>query len=103
MIRRPPRSTLFPYTTLFRSSRTVSGSTSALTAIRRAELCPGFLVRDHPCDLAAIGFTDQGALGQVLLALGLLGGKNVALKSLGPLDLACGRLLKSLGCAFVCF
>src|SRR3712207_7079555 len=25
MIRRPPRSTLFPYTTLFRSSRVVSG------------------------------------------------------------------------------
>src|SRR3712207_8715867 len=28
MIRRPPRSTLFPYTTLFRSMRTVSGSRS---------------------------------------------------------------------------
>src|SRR5260370_15747184 len=26
MIRRPPRSTLFPYTTLFRSSRTTRGS-----------------------------------------------------------------------------
>src|SRR5256886_6724235 len=25
MIRRPPRSTLFPYTTLFRSTRTLSG------------------------------------------------------------------------------
>src|ERR1017187_9794415 len=31
MIRRPPRSTLFPYTTLFRSSRTIgANSTSAL-------------------------------------------------------------------------
>src|ERR1039458_10714488 len=29
MIRRPPRSTLFPYTTLFRSERCVSGNVSA--------------------------------------------------------------------------
>src|SRR5258707_11617783 len=28
MIRRPPRSTLFPYTTLFRSSITMNGGTS---------------------------------------------------------------------------
>src|SRR3712207_7866043 len=28
MIRRPPRSTLFPYTTLFRSSRSVGGQSS---------------------------------------------------------------------------
>src|SRR3712207_7365723 len=31
MIRRPPRSTLFPYTTLFRSSATSGGSASAKT------------------------------------------------------------------------
>src|SRR5256885_14779822 len=30
MIRRPPRSTLFPYTTLFRSGQTSSGASSAL-------------------------------------------------------------------------
>src|SRR3989442_7062890 len=29
MIRRPPRSTLFPYTTLFRSTRSKRGSTGA--------------------------------------------------------------------------
>src|SRR5256885_16863050 len=29
MIRRPPRSTLFPYTTLFRSSRQVAGKSGA--------------------------------------------------------------------------
>src|SRR5258707_9379842 len=34
MIRRPPRSTLFPYTTLFRSSDAFN--TAALTAIRGA-------------------------------------------------------------------
>src|ERR1041385_4196213 len=39
MIRRPPRSTLFPYTTLFRSGRMAE----AITALQRAvELKPGF-------------------------------------------------------------
>src|SRR3712207_7267424 len=32
MIRRPPRSTLFPYTTLFRSTRSVSASAAAASA-----------------------------------------------------------------------
>src|SRR5205809_5113915 len=32
MIRRPPRSTLFPYTTLFRSGREETGETSARVA-----------------------------------------------------------------------
>src|SRR5437588_2298642 len=34
MIRRPPRSTLFPYTTLFRSQVSVAGSTSHLLGLR---------------------------------------------------------------------
>src|SRR3712207_9230776 len=33
MIRRPPRSTLFPYTTLFRSARTVSFNVENATAL----------------------------------------------------------------------
>src|SRR2546422_4648616 len=32
MIRRPPRSTLFPYTTLFRSSRRILGNAAAAIA-----------------------------------------------------------------------
>src|SRR5256885_5508564 len=36
MIRRPPRSTLFPYTTLFRSARTRRRSASAPPAARTA-------------------------------------------------------------------
>src|SRR5687767_15342830 len=36
MIRRPPRSTLFPYTTLFRSARSTSTSKSASRYPRRA-------------------------------------------------------------------
>src|SRR3712207_8981965 len=45
MIRRPPRSTLFPYTTLFRSRRTRSGrrapwrSAAAAPAARRGGPC----------------------------------------------------------------
>src|SRR2546429_5957741 len=36
MIRRPPRSTLFPYTTLFRSSRGLGGVRSAAAGLRSA-------------------------------------------------------------------
>src|SRR3712207_6988416 len=45
MIRRPPRSTLFPYTTLFRSRRwrrsRVAVQTSALASSARGRLGPG--------------------------------------------------------------
>src|SRR2546429_4469281 len=46
MIRRPPRSTLFPYTTLFRSYRKSERS--------RIDLIPGCLIRERingPCQL----------------------------------------------------
>src|SRR5258708_24951093 len=44
MIRRPPRSTLFPYTTLFRSQRGLGGFRAA--AVRRsAALLTGLLVK----------------------------------------------------------
>src|SRR3712207_8537275 len=49
MIRRPPRSTLFPYTTLFRSS---------ITAIRTAAvsgLATRLLAREDARDLAILG------------------------------------------------
>src|SRR3989442_9460015 len=39
MIRRPPRSTLFPYTTLFRSSRRLPGD-RRLTILRRSSSAP---------------------------------------------------------------
>src|SRR3712207_9053427 len=38
MIRRPPRSTLFPYTTLFRSARTAEAVTRALVGRTVAEV-----------------------------------------------------------------
>src|SRR2546425_3992532 len=48
MIRRPPRSTLFPYTTLFRSRK--FGVRSAMPAVRAERLCPNatFMPPDFP-------------------------------------------------------
>src|SRR2546430_8837925 len=54
MIRRPPRSTLFPYTTLFRSAR--------LAADARGELPPAFAVLRKRQIIAA---SIAGALGLI--------------------------------------
>src|SRR2546425_8189940 len=50
MIRRPPRSTLFPYTTLFRS---LAGEWQALFREHPAQRFPVLLlvVRDHPVEV----------------------------------------------------
>src|SRR3712207_8896304 len=42
MIRRPPRSTLFPYTTLFRSVFTPIDASAVLTSPRVTDFTPGF-------------------------------------------------------------
>src|SRR5258707_6773998 len=41
MIRRPPRSTLFPYTTLFRSARRFGGAVTLISASSRSSDSPG--------------------------------------------------------------
>src|SRR5436190_18444926 len=41
MIRRPPRSTLFPYTTLFRSYRIVRADREVRWVLDRGQLVPG--------------------------------------------------------------
>src|SRR5690625_6362380 len=43
LLRRPPRSTLFPYTTLFRSMLSDPGRLKMLVALREGELCVGDL------------------------------------------------------------
>src|SRR5947208_12507131 len=52
MIRRPPRSTLFPYTTLFRSRRRSAGLTRRVDGVRE-------LVGDYRC-AATAGPRDAG-------------------------------------------
>src|SRR2546422_6899691 len=49
MIRRPPRSTLFPYTTLFRSCRH-----DVRSGLDGEELVPAFLVRKLRRDVSAV-------------------------------------------------
>src|SRR6266542_6433927 len=87
MIRRPPRSTLFPYTTLFRSARRafeiiacsslrlVSRTSPALIFSQVAQAC----ARCH-CSAAAATFSDRPALRVVDFTTLFI--------SLGPL--ACG-------------
>src|SRR5437764_7677301 len=50
MIRRPPRSTLFPYTTLFRSFRTSSMRSTTATSAFRARLSQPGAVREATRD-----------------------------------------------------
>lgn len=50
-----------------------------------------------------IGVAYQGASTQLTLPLRVLRGKDVALESLGPFDLAGPGLFEPFGCAFVCF
>src|SRR2546425_7343966 len=55
MIRRPPRSTLFPYTTLFRSPRRAPGSVSSMSSLISEELRTAVAHRaDHLCEYCLI-------------------------------------------------
>src|SRR3712207_7970136 len=70
MIRRPPRSTLFPYTTLFRSDRPglplgemSAAQKDAATALLRTGLSPG-------------GFTKAETIRQLELVLRAMEGSN---------------------------
>src|SRR2546426_11244709 len=60
MIRRPPRSTLFPYTTLFRSVIEISGSLFCADEINSQQ--PWMLVGDRlvPPDAAELAFVRFG-------------------------------------------
>src|SRR5436190_17240832 len=51
MIRRPPRSTLFPYTTLFRSSTTLPASCEPKCWWRSTSIPPAFRSEEHTSEL----------------------------------------------------
>src|SRR5947209_3110589 len=65
MIRRPPRSTLFPYTTLFRSSPLSSDTIRALS--RRVPVRFRLLPREETFDADFIAMADQLKVGARLL------------------------------------
>src|SRR5438445_13598607 len=71
MIRRPPRSTLFPYTTLFRSVHHRVGAARVAIRVRRVGLEQDRVAGLEPVGLAA-GLDLDGALGddQVLAGAG---------------------------------
>src|SRR2546422_10193453 len=60
MIRRPPRSTLFPYTTLFRSVVAGPGAGKTFCLIRRVHRLIAFLNFD-PARICAVTFTNKAA------------------------------------------
>src|SRR3989454_10056766 len=65
MIRRPPRSTLFPYTTLFRSNAVVANMDKMLRRLLGEDVA---LVTHLAADLGPVS-ADPGQLEQVLLNL----------------------------------
>src|SRR3712207_7085687 len=75
MIRRPPRSTLFPYTTLFRSAREALDAGQALADRADEQLLhvgagahfDGGLVELHPPPVVGVEAED-GAVGHALVA-----------------------------------
>src|SRR3712207_9115212 len=90
MIRRPPRSTLFPYTTLFRSVRLGRHLLVALQAGLALGL-PGLGAGADPLQLLLEALLPLGVLGALDLEAGgpgLAGGGVVGLRGGGP---AAGR------------
>src|SRR3712207_7188940 len=65
MIRRPPRSTLFPYTTLFRSRTTRGRQHRLKRQAQLRELGPGLLQHGLGSQIAACGFGEawNGSMG----------------------------------------
>src|SRR3712207_7009329 len=75
MIRRPPRSTLFPYTTLFRSSRVVHrGGVGGLAAVR-------LVLHGDVADRHAGGLVRLDVLHQVLGVHGVVRSEETRLNS----------------------
>src|SRR2546430_12991886 len=78
MIRRPPRSTLFPYTTLFRSSSLAE--LVEIVARDKREVCPASdLILGHKCGGSdgLSGITANPLVGRIADRLFALGGRVI--------------------------
>src|SRR5256885_6469336 len=87
MIRRPPRSTLFPYTTLFRSAGWERGKAARVSALERA-LGP----RLRPGDTVQVLDTSDGGV-HALLRLGIRSEEHTS-ELQSPCNLVCRLLLE---------
>src|SRR3712207_9467419 len=88
MIRRPPRSTLFPYTTLFRSA--ALEGTGDLRILRAAAATDDWLDDLAPAERARLLRVDLAA-GRVTLRHPLIGSAAVELSTSGELRREIGR------------
>src|SRR5256886_17623117 len=90
MIRRPPRSTLFPYTTLFRSTRPILEARGLEVTIAGHRVCSGLDLTVGPGECWAI--LGRNGAGKTTLLHTLAG---LRAPTSGPIELA-GRPLPSL-------
>src|SRR5260370_5801234 len=66
MIRRPPRSTLFPYTTLFRSDQTSLGQFSVRVQQTYKHSLPRFFVPEHGTMFTGLLNTTRKQIGRAV-------------------------------------
>src|SRR5258708_29140791 len=87
MIRRPPRSTLFPYTTLFRSRSTTASAVASSAIFLRSSSC------DMPTDFSW-RFKDSSLPARVLMASKNLRSEEHTSELQSPDHLVCRLLLE---------
>src|SRR5256885_10286113 len=89
MIRRPPRSTLFPYTTLFRSTEQHAPIAERIQSFERV------IVESHPALIGArvLSFRDR-LRGQLEVAMGLERSEEHTSELQSPCNLVCRLLLE---------
>src|SRR5256886_14814719 len=85
MIRRPPRSTLFPYTTLFRSGDTMS-KVDYKEAVRAAQQAEAILYSIIVVPIEASAGRDTGGEDGLIQLSGDNGGKYIYARTIPQLD-----------------